>query len=381
MNKKMIFAAPLAVAMIMTGVGSVQAAPSDTAQTQVLVKVKAGKSIDSVKQSLGLGASKDLGLEGWHLVTVPQGKADAVGQLKKHADVLAAEANATYTMDLAPSDPNYSSQYALPKVSAPQAWDITTGSTALTVAVIDTGVDLAHPDFEGRIVPGYDFVNNDAVAQDDQGHGTHCAGIIGANANNAYGTVGLDWKTKIMPIKVLSSTGSGATSNIINGVKWAADNGAKVISMSLSGTTYSQAFQDAINYAWNKGVIILGSAGNVGTSAIRYPSGYANVIAVASTDQNDVKSSFSTYGTWVDVTAPGSSILSSKLGGGTVSMSGTSMSTPLVAGLASLTWSMNPAYSNASVVNRIFATADPISGTGTYWVHGRVNAYRAVNGF
>ena len=350
------------------------------ANDTLIVKMKDGADVNALAAKHGAKLKNKLGK--WETLKVPAGKADELFEvLKNDANVESVEFDEILTMSIDPNDPGWPSQYGPYYAYADWAWDITTGTTARTIAIVDTGVDLNHADLAGKFVPGYDFVNNDSVAQDDHGHGTHCAGIAAAIGNNGRDIAGMDWNAKVMPIKVLNSAGSGTTTNIINGVRWAADHGAHVISMSLGGGGYSQAFQDAINYAYSKGAIIVAAAGNSNTSAYSYPAAYANVVSVASTNESDLRSSFSNYGSWVDVAAPGSNILSLRNGGGTTTMSGTSMATPMVAGLASLAWSKNTGYSNTTVINRIFSTADKISGTGTYWVHGRVNAYNAVNGF
>jgi thermitase len=355
------------------------------ATNRVLVKVKAGKDAKAIASKHGVSAVKDLaaGKSEWKVLNVPAGKADEfLDKLNADPDVELAQPDYVRTIDATPNDPSYGSQWHLPNVQAPQAWDITKGSTSRTIAIVDTGVDLNHADLQGgKLVAGYDFVNGDSVPQDDHGHGTHCAGIAAANTNNATNVAGLDWNAKIMPLKVLDAGGSGYDSDIIDAIYYAADHGANVISMSLGGGTNNPAFQSAIDYAWGKGLIIVAAAGNSNTSVKSYPAAYNNVIAVASTTSANVRSSFSNYGSWVDVAAPGSSILSLKLGGGTTTMSGTSMATPLVAGLATLAWSKNLGYTNTAVRDRIFNTCDVISGTGTYWTYGKVNAYRAVNGF
>jgi thermitase len=351
------------------------------AQDQILVKAKAGKDLKA--NAAKHGATKVEELSGaWKLVKVPAGKAaEFVAKFNADADVELAELDYIHTINVTPNDPSYGSQYHLPKIQANLAWDIHTGTSGATVAIVDTGVDIQHPDLSSKIVAGYDFVNNDTNADDDQGHGTHCAGIATASTGNANQGAGVSWNARIMPVKVLSSTGSGTTSNIIKGVDFAKNNGAHVISMSLGGGAYTQAFQDSINSAWAAGKIIVAAAGNNGNTVQQYPANYANVISVASTDSADNKSSFSTYGTWVDVAAPGSSIYSTANGGGMTTMSGTSMATPVVAGLAALLRTKNTLATNTAIRDRIFTTSDRITGTGTYWINGRVNAYRAVNGF
>jgi thermitase len=394
-NKKWLGAVAAAAVLATLVPGAAFAAqPSDNAKSvdkaskhatdRVLVKMKAGKDLKSVAAKKGLTDVNDLGAgkSEWKLVKVPAGTADQyLDQLNADADVEIAQPDFVRTIDATPNDPSYPSQWHLPNVQAPQAWDITKGSSSRTIAIVDTGVDLNHADIKAKIVQGYDYVNGDSVAQDDHGHGTHCAGIAAASTNNAASTAGLDWNAKIMPVKVLDAAGSGYDSDIINGVYYAADHGANVISMSLGGGSNNPAFQSAIDYAWGKGLVIVAAAGNSNTTVKSYPAAYNNVIAVASTTSSNVRSSFSNYGTWVHVAAPGSSILSLKMGGGTTTMSGTSMATPLVAGLATLAWSKNLGYSNTAIRDRIFNTSDAISGTGSYWKYGKVNAYRAVNGF
>jgi thermitase len=353
------------------------------ATDRVLVKFNKGADANAVATAKGATVGKALGQSDWKIVNVPAGKAsEFLAKFKADANVETAELDYVVNANLTPNDPSYGSQYHLPKIQANLAWDITTGSTSRTIAIVDTGVDLDHPDLAAKIVAGYDYVNTDTVADDDHGHGTHCAGIAAAISNNGNQVTGVDFNAKIMPVKVLNRQGSGFTSNIISGVYFAADNGAHVISMSLGGGAAQTAFQDAINYAHNKGAIVVAAAGNSNVSTPSYPAAYNNVISVASTDANDLKSSFSNYGpSWVDIAAPGSSILSTAMGGGTTTMSGTSMATPVVAGVLSLAWSKNLTYSNSTVINRVLSTADAISGTGTYWSNGRVNAYKAVNGF
>ncbi|KEO84671.1 S8 family serine peptidase [Tumebacillus flagellatus] len=394
-NKKLVgtLAAFAVLASVVPGVASAASTEQGNAVSQaksqaksqapdrILVKTKTGLANPNVAQKHGLTEDHNIG-GNWSVLKVPAGHVDEyIAELKADADVEAVEADAIYTIDATPNDPSYSSQWHLPKIQAPQAWDITQGTTSRTIAIIDTGVDLNHADLKSKLVAGYNYVSLNTNPMDDHGHGTHCAGIAAALTNNSTNTAGVDWNAKIMPVKVLNSAGSGYDSDITSGIRWAADHGANVISMSLGGGTFSQAQQDAINYAYGKGVIIVAAAGNSNSTTKSYPAAYANVVAVASTTETDARSSFSNYGSWVHVAAPGSNILSLKLGGGTTTMSGTSMATPVVAGLMSLTWSKNLAYSNASVISRVETTSDAISGTGTYWKYGRVNAYKAVNGF
>ncbi|MCX7571247.1 S8 family serine peptidase [Tumebacillus sp. DT12] len=396
MNKK--FIGTLAAAALLVSLAPVGASAAVTAdaapavkkeekahaQDRILVKFKAGKDSKAVSKKLGAEEAKSLGngKSEWKLVKVPNGKAaEMLEKFNADADVELAEPDYIHTVQLTPNDPSYGSQWHHPNIQANLAWDITRGTSARTIAIIDTGVDIQHGDLSSKIVAGYDFVNNDTNADDDQGHGTHCAGIAAAIGMNSYQGTGVDMNARIMPVKVLNSQGSGYTSDIIDGVYYAADNGAHVLSMSLGGGGATSAFQSAIDYAHSRGKIVVAAAGNSNTSAKSYPAAYNNVIAVASTTSSNTRSSFSNYGTWVDIAAPGSSIYATANGGGMTTMSGTSMATPVVAGVLSLAWSKNTGYSNTTVINRVLSTADAISGTGTYWMNGKVNAYKAVNGF
>lgn len=226
------------------------------------------------------------------------------------------------------------------------------------------------------MINGYDFVDGDRNPNDANGHGTHCAGIAAASTNNGIGIAGTAPNASIYAVRVLDASGSGSLNDVADGVVHAADNGAKVISLSLGSTGASSTLEDAVNYAWDKGSVVVAAAGNAGNTVKNYPAAYSNAIAVASTDRNDRKSSFSTYGSWVDVAAPGSDIYSTYPTNTYSSLSGTSMATPHVAGVAGLLASQGK--SNSSIRSAIQDSADKISGTGNYWIHGRVNANNAV---
>jgi thermitase len=276
-----------------------------------------------------------------------------------------------------PNDTFYATyQYGPQKVQAPSAWDVTQSSSSVVIAIVDSGIQLNHPDLASKLVQGYDFVDGDNVPDDGNGHGTHVAGIAAAVTNNALGIAGMAPLAKLMPVRVLNNSNSGTLANVASGIVFATDNGAKVINLSLGSTVGTTTLEQAVNYAWNNGAVVVASAGNSGVTTPNYPAYYTNAIAVASTDQLDQKSSFSNYGTWVDVAAPGSSILSTYLGGNYAYMSGTSMSAPHVSGLAALLAAQG--RNQLQIRTAIETTCDPIPGTGTYWVYGRINADRAV---
>lgn len=217
-----------------------------------------------------------------------------------------------------------------------------TAGAGVTVAVIDTGVDLTHPDLVDRLVTGKSFVSRTSSANDDNGHGTHCAGTIGATSNT-IGVIGVAPGVTILPVKVLDRNGSGTWSAVANGIRWAADKSANIGSLSLGGGA-SSTLADACTYAVGKGTMLVAASGNNGSSTPSYPAGYSNVVAVGATDSNDNIASFSNYGPHLDVSAPGVSVFSTYKGSSYATLSGTSMATPHAAGVCALIWAaMNAA--------------------------------------
>jgi thermitase len=244
------------------------------------------------------------------------------------------------------------------------------------IAIVDTGVQYDHPDLSGKVYLGYNFVDGNWDPYDLNGHGTHCAGIAAAVTDNGIGIAGMAPNASILAVKVLDANGSGTLDNVASGIEYAADAGANVISLSLGGPSGSTTLQNAVDYAWNKGAVLVAAAGNNGSSAPTYPAYYSNVISVAATDSNDNKPSWSNYGSWVDVAAPGVNIYSTYPTNRYAYLSGTSMATPHVSGLAALLAAQG--RTNSQIRAAIQNTADPIAGTGTYWKYGRINAANAV---
>lgn len=294
-----------------------------------------------------------------------------------------------------PNNPAFAQQYGMTKVQAPAAWDVTHGSPAVKIAILDCGIYEAHPDLVGKVVTRQDFTGSPYGADDKCNHGTHVAGIASANTGSGIGVAGVGYNTALMNGKVLieqydgfgNLTATGSTTWIAAGIQWAADNGAKVINMSLGGPgVCSQAYQDAITYAWSRNVVVVAAAGNYNANEPFQPADCAHVVSVASTDQNDARSGFSNFGQWVSVAAPGSAIYSTvnptiaeNHGASYASFDGTSMATPHVAGLVGLLWATAWGTSAPAVVSRLEGTADHIAGTGTNWQYGRINAAIAVH--
>jgi len=291
-----------------------------------------------------------------------------------------------HALDL-PNDQYFGNQYDMRTIQAPGAWSVTHGSASVTVAILDCGIYEAHPDLAGKVIARRAFTGSTYGTDDRCDHGTHVAGIASATTNNATGVAGLGYETKLLNGKILSDGGSGYDSQIADGIRWAADSGANVINMSLGGSgACSQTFQDAIDYAWGKNVVIVAAAGNGGGNASIQPANCAHVVAIASTDGTDARSGFSNYGGWVPLAAPGSAIYSTvnpnlpqNNGNAYAYLSGTSMATPHVAGLAALLWSTSWGTSAQTVIQRMENTADHIAGTGTDWQFGRINALAAVS--
>jgi Subtilisin-like serine proteases len=294
-----------------------------------------------------------------------------------------------------PGDTFYRLQWGLQRIQAPQAWQITKGSPAVKIAVLDTGVDRDHADLCSKIVINRNYAmswwpGNFDTPEDYYGHGTHCAAIAAA-LESLSGIIGVAPLCSIMNIKVLDNEGSGYWSDVASGIIWATDNGAKVISMSLGGGSGSSDLESAVNYAWNHGVVVVAAAGNNNTDSPTYPAYYQNCIAVAATDEADNKAGFSNYGSWVDVAAPGVNIFSAICNHSYLhswrngspkhyaSWGGTSMATPFVAGLAALLWCTEYGVSNVAVRQRIEETAE--AAGDVYRIYGikRINALRAVS--
>ena len=365
----LIFSAMPILAIAQTG---------DYASGELLVKYKTNGVSAVTKLAVGgttVGTFKEINVERIKLSGMAAVK--AINVFKADPNVVYAELNPRKNPYFIPNDPRLGEQYGIDQVKAKQAWDVTTGSASTIISVIDSGLRLDHEEFVGRIAPGgYDWSDNDGDVTDNtgSGHGTHCSGIAIANTNNGKGIASVAFNGKILPMKIFpNSFASTSASAIID----AANKGARVISMSYGSSFPSQTEQDAVNFAWNKGVILFAAAGNDGTTNKGYPAALNNVIAVAATNSSDQKADFSTYGDWVQIAAPGENILSTFFGSSSdyVYESGTSMACPFAASVAGLMIGRNPSITNVQVRDLMFSTADNI---GTFVTKGRVNAFKAV---
>ena len=331
---------------------------------------------------------------------------DALAWYRSQSGVDFAQTDAVLQFAQTSNDTYASQQWALNAIGASTAWNYTTGSNQIIVAVVDTGVDYTHPDLAANIwrntgevagngadddgngyiddYYGYNFNASNSNPMDDNGHGTHVAGIIGGVGNNATGVAGVNWNVQIMSLKFMSASGSGSTSGAVSAINYAVNMGAKVINNSWGGSGYSAALASAIQYAQSRGVIVVNAAGNSSTnvdSSPYYPASfnYGNTLTVAASDQSNNLASFSNFGSdTVDIAAPGVSIISTINSNRYAYYSGTSMAAPYVAGAAALVWSRNPTWSYSQVINALLSTTTASSGLSGRVSSGLLNVGAAV---
>lgn len=333
-----------------------------SAQTARAVVARAGATIERAVPKI----------RAYLLGVDPDRRAEALRSLGSSSAVASAsQEQLVEAFDTSPDDSDWPQQQGLRVVGFPKAWDVTRGSSRVVVAVIDTGVDARQPDLGGALVPGYDFVNSDSDPADDVGHGTAVAGIIAARANNHEGAAGICWRCSVMPIKALDSTGSGDDTTIAAGIVWAVDHGARVINLSLGGPGASQQLTDAIGYAVRKNAIVVAAAGNSGTTTPFFPAGDPRVLSVAATTVADRRYSWSNFGSWVSVAAPGCNV--APLLGGYGPFCGTSSAAPLVTGLVALELSVAPGADAEQIHSALVRAVVPLPGVVQY---GRIDAGR-----
>lgn len=319
------------------------------------------------------------------IVAVPEDRAtEVLAALKEVKQIEFAERDYIAWPAWLPNDPGVVSGQAwhLAKVQAPAAWETTPGNTNVVVAVLDSGAQLNHPDLSDRLLPGYNFIAGNEDATDDYGHGTAVAGAVAATGNNGLGVAGMAFGCALLPIKVCDASGAAPYSAIAGGIRYAADHGAQVVNLSLVGEFASTTLQEAVNYAWGKNAVVVAAAGNTGGTTPQYPAACQNVVAVSSLSPNDTLSGFSSYGPHITVTAPGENIWTtqSRTNEPFGAWSGTSLASPLVAGVAALVAAANGSLSNTQIVSLLTQTADDLGPAGhdASFGWGRVNAARAV---
>ncbi len=380
-------AATALAAALLIGAGGANAAPPERSaegpwvKGRVLVMPQPGLSEGELQKIVGpLGAkARRITSHGLYAVDLPGNMSEraVAALLANNPHLKFVELDQFSSSDLVPNDPYYGSQWHLPLIGGPTAWNASQGA-GVVIAILDSGIDPTHPDLKDRLVPGYNFVDGNTNTTDVRGHGTKVAGAAASALNNGTGVASVAGAARIMPIRVSNADGYVTWSTMAQGLTYAADKGAKIANMSFNGVAGSSSVLSAAKYFMDKGGLSFVSAGNDN----RDP-GYADtnvMIIVASTDKNDAKSSFSNYGDHVDLSAPGSSIYSTTMGGGYASVSGTSFAAPVTAGVAALVMAANPSLSNVQVEQILKSTAKDLGATGydIYFGHGRVDAGAAV---
>ncbi len=352
---------------------------------RIIVEPQAGLTADEFAKDLkahGAGKARKLGQSNIHVIDVPHGSETAiVNKLKHNPHFKFAELDRIVEIAATANDPYFGSEWQLGQIGAPTAWDRTQGA-GVTIAIIDSGVESSHPDLAPNIVPGYNTYNNNSDTSDVCGHGTQVAGTAAAATNNALGVASVAGKAKIMPVRTgyLNSTGAcqGSYSAIAAGITYAADHGARIANASYAYLPSSSAVISASNYMKSKGGLVFVGAGNSNIDEGFAPTD--SMIAVSATDKTDAKASFSSYGSFVQLSAPGTNIYTTTRGGSYVMQAGTSFSSPVAAAVAALVMAANPSLTNTQVQNILFSTATDLGAAGRdiYFGYGRVNAAAAV---
>lgn len=363
---------------------------------EVIVKFAPDANQSAIKGKYGLLKKADSFKKGEFVVFKHANPQAILSQLKKEPGVIYAEQNGYAHTTFIPNDPYYSPyQWHMTRIGMEEAWEMNTGS-GVVVAVVDTGVkqslqDLANTNF----MAGYDFINNDNDPTDDEGHGSHVCGTIAQSTNNGIGVTGIAYNCTIMPVKVLDASGSGSYDAIANGIIYAADHGADIINMSLRGLSPNTTLENAVNYAWNNGVLVISAAGNDYDNIPVYPAAYTNSMSVGATNYLDQKADYSNWHTTVEICAPGGDgndnngdgymdgVLQNTFSGtseGYYFYTGTSMATPHVVGVAALVKSQDPSRTNAQIRNILVTTAEDLGtpGRDVYFGYGIVDAAAAL---
>ncbi|MDP2935035.1 MAG: S8 family serine peptidase, partial [Dehalococcoidia bacterium] len=371
---------------------------------RVLLKPKQG--IDAVRALSSLGdeevrVAASLPQLGYLVLSVPPGtEREWARRLSSSTFVENAQPEFIYRLLLNPNDfwfyaykgENSLYQWNLRTINAPSAWDINTGSSDITIAIVDTGVDDRHDEFAGKVTLKADFINELNPFDGLGFHATHVAGIAAARTNNATGIAAVSWGAKIMSVKVADHFGKAPETIAAQGIVFAADNGANIINLSFGGEEESKLMQDAVDYAYNKGILVVAAAGNCADpdkfiqwdckslNPPIYPAAGKNVLAVGANNEQNQRPSYAEHLSYIAVAAPGDDILSTLPNQGYGRAGGTSMAAPHVSALASLIWSVNPSFTNAQVANIITSTVTDLgpAGKDDDFGYGLINARAAL---
>jgi len=383
-NKSLVLAAAILAALGVSA--SAAAAPKDGyARGRVIVEARAGLSdadVDKIAKEHG-GKRRKLGQSRLYVIDLPPNASETavVAQLSHRPELKFAELDRIVKSTATVNDPYQGNEWHLAKVNAAGAWDTTSGS-GVTIAILDSGINVAHPDLKDRLVPGYNFYSNNTDVSDVCGHGTAVAGVAAASSNNALGVAGVAGAARIMPLRVAYSDSTGCYayySTIADALTYAADNGARVANVSYGGVAGSVTVQSAARYMKSKGGLVFVSAGNNNIDENITTDG--SMVAVSATDSADNKASFSSWGNFVSLSAPGTGIWTTNNAGSYSSWNGTSFSSPLSAGVAALVMAARPDLDAAQAEAMLYSTAVDLGSAGRDPVfgYGRVNAAAAVS--
>lgn len=375
-------ARPVVGLMLVCWMAIAAAAPPGAVPDRLLVKPRAGGHEATVQALFNLVGAREadrIAQIDVRILQVPPAIRDRVLEALQHnPNIEFAEPDYIVEPDLIPNDTYYPSEWHPAKIQAPQAWDITTGSASVMVAILDSGIDSSHPDLAGRLVPGWNFYDNNSNLADVTSHGTAVAGTAVSDGNNGLGVAAIAWGCYIMPLRITDASGNGSASAITSALTWAADHGARVANISYGNVTKIASIDSAAQYFQSKGGVVTASAGN---SGIFDSSGdNPHFLLVSATLSDDRVASWSNTGNNIDLAAPGGSIVTTLRGGGYGAGTGTSFSAPVVAGVAALVLSVNSGLSGTQLRSLLEQTADDLGPAGwdTGYGWGRVNAYKAV---
>lgn len=380
-------AAILALSLGIAGAFAAPAAPSKAptqwVQDELLVGVRAGavpSRTEGLLRAFGITVLQDLGPIRIYRVRVPAPVLDLVAYLLlRSPEVKSVEKNYLFDPAYVPNDPQYADQWHLAKILAPQAWDLLLASPGgATIAIVDSGIDPYHPDLSGKLVAGTNTYDGSANSADTYGHGTEVAGVAGAASDNAQGIASIAGRSPLMPVRVTDGAGRATSASIAAGIVWAADHGASVVNVSFNGIAGNATIRTAAEYAFNRGVLVVGAAGNCGCADPTADNPY--ILSVSATDEADGLAYFSSTGPSVDIAAPGTNILTTAMGGLYLADSGTSLASPLVAGVAAGMFTVNGSLTPSSAAQLLAATAVDLGTPGydTLFGAGRVDAHAAI---
>lgn len=351
------------------------------ARQRLIVQARAGlddKELAKILAPHG-GKGRRIGRSQLSIVDLPPNASEtAIAMLlARHPQLKSAELDMRIAPAMTPNDPYMGSEWHLARINAPQAWDTAQGA-GIKIAILDTGIDATHPDLAGRVIAGWNFYDGNADASDVHGHGTAVAGAAAAAMNNNVGVASVAGQAQLMPVRIADPNAYAYWTTVAQGLTWAADQGARVANISYGGVAGSSAVQSAADYMRSKGGLVVVSAGNNGIDEGITPT--ASMIPVSATDETDNRTSWSSYGSFVAVAAPGQNIWTTQRGGSYGAWWGTSLASPVVAGTVALLMSARPTLSNTTIQNALFSTAVDLGAAGRdpYYGWGRINAAAAV---